>query len=90
MMADQDDKKIDHEVDFPTSMSALEVLRIVLRWMEDPLNSIEGSVVLLQDRNKPKFHEDAINISYGATELLRLLQKAGQEYIANRNPDEPQ
>ena len=86
-MSNQDDKKIGYEVDFPASMSALEVLRIVLHSMEDPLNSIEGSVVLLQDAEKPQFHGDAINISHGATKLLRLLQKSGQEYVAGKIQD---
>ena len=86
-MSSQDDKKISYEVDFPTSMSELEVLGIILRWMEDPLNSIEGSLTLLQDAEKPQFYGDAVNISHSATKLLRLLQKAGKEYIAGKVQD---
>jgi len=52
--------------------------------MEDPLNSLEGSVILLKDTDRPEFHEDAITISLHATKLLRILQKAGREYLIDQ------
>jgi len=84
IISKNDERKISYEVDFPASMPVHEVLRIILRDMEDPLNSLEGSVILLKDTDRPEFHEDAITISLHATKLLRILQKAGREYLIDQ------